>query len=45
MSQYPDYQLTERYMRLLEQEIQANPHLWLWTHRRWKHKRHAATAR
>ena len=45
MNQYPDYQLTERYMRLLEQEIQANPHLWLWTHRRWKHKRHAATAR
>lgn len=44
MSQYPDYQLTERYMRLLEEEIQANPHLWLWTHRRWKHKRAAATA-
>lgn len=39
MSEYPDYELTERYMRRLEQEINEAPHLWLWTHRRWKHKR------
>ena len=39
MSEYPDYKLTERYMQMLEAEIKRNPHLWLWTHRRWKHNR------
>lgn len=39
MGEYPDYKLTERYMQLLEAEIKRNPHLWLWTHRRWKHTR------
>ena len=29
--------ITERYVRLLEQEIQECPELWMWTHRRWKH--------
>ncbi|MCI6295057.1 MAG: lysophospholipid acyltransferase family protein [Bacteroidales bacterium] len=41
ISQFSDYEFTELYMRRLEQEIQAVPHLWLWTHRRWKHKREA----
>ena len=39
MSQYPDFQVTELYMRRLEQEIEDTPHLWLWSHRRWKHTR------
>lgn len=39
MNEYPDYKLTERYMQMLEAEIKRNPHLWLWTHRRWKHTR------
>lgn len=39
MSEYPDFQLTELYMRRLEQEIEDAPHLWLWSHRRWKHTR------
>ncbi len=43
MAEYPDYELTERYMRRLEQEINEAPHLWLWTHRRWKHKRTDST--
>lgn len=32
----PDYELTDTYARLLEQDIRLNPHLWLWTHKRWK---------
>ncbi len=33
---YKDFELTERYVRLLEESIHRNPHLWLWTHARWK---------
>lgn len=29
--------LTEEYARLLEQNILEQPHLWLWTHNRWKY--------
>ena len=31
--------ITEQYARLLEQNILEQPHLWLWTHNRWKHQR------
>lgn len=31
----PDYQITDRYMELLEQDIRQHPELWLWTHKRW----------
>ena len=33
--------ITEQYARLLEQNIQEQPELWLWTHNRWKFKRNA----
>lgn len=39
MREYSDYQLTEVYMKMLEREICAAPHLWLWSHRRWKYTR------
>ena len=29
-------EITERYARMLEANIQEQPHLWLWTHNRWK---------
>ena len=32
---YPDYELTDRYMQLLEEDIRQAPHLWLWSHKRW----------
>ena len=32
----PDYDLTDRFTRLLEQMITDNPAIWLWTHKRWK---------
>jgi len=32
-------EITEKITHLLEKDIKANPQYWLWTHRRWKHKR------
>ncbi len=32
-------EVTLAHTRRLEQDISRRPHLWLWTHRRWKHKR------
>ena len=31
--------ITERYAQLLEATIRRDPAIWLWSHRRWKHKR------
>jgi len=39
MNQLPAYQVTEACMHRLEREILQKPHLWLWTHNRWKHHR------
>ena len=35
----PDYKISEAFMRKVEQQIYENPSLYLWTHKRWKHKR------
>lgn len=32
-------QVTQAHTRLLERDIHTAPHLWLWTHRRWKRTR------
>ena len=29
--------ITERYARLLEEDINRSPEMWMWSHRRWKH--------
>jgi KDO2-lipid IV(A) lauroyltransferase len=34
-----DDQLSEMYIRRLEQDIKRQPEIWLWSHKRWKHKR------
>ena len=34
-----DYEITQAYMKELEKAIVRCPELWLWTHKRWKHKR------
>ena len=34
-------EITEFVTRLLEKDIIANPQYWLWSHKRWKHKRPA----
>ena len=36
-------QITEMHTRINEKIIQAAPEYWLWTHRRWKHKRPATS--
>ena len=32
-------EIMKTFMKRLEKDIQANPQYWLWSHRRWKHKR------
>lgn len=32
----PEFAVTEKYMRLLEDNIKECPELWLWSHNRWK---------
>jgi KDO2-lipid IV(A) lauroyltransferase len=35
----PEFECTEKFMQLLESSIRREPAYWLWTHKRWKHKR------
>jgi KDO2-lipid IV(A) lauroyltransferase len=35
----PEFGVTEKFVRILEQQIRENPSDWLWSHKRWKHKR------
>lgn len=35
----PDFEITEKFLRLLEKQIYEQPEYYLWTHKRWKHKR------
>jgi KDO2-lipid IV(A) lauroyltransferase len=37
----PEYWITEQYARRMEESILHDPAYWLWTHKRWKHKRDA----
>ena len=33
-----EFEITEKYMQLLEKRIQTTPQYWLWSHRRWKYQ-------
>ncbi|MDD4516084.1 lysophospholipid acyltransferase family protein [Massilibacteroides sp.] len=35
----PEFWITEQYARLMEECILRDPAYWLWTHKRWKHKK------
>ncbi|HLN20037.1 MAG TPA: lysophospholipid acyltransferase family protein [Bacteroidales bacterium] len=37
----PDHIITEAHVKRLEEIIKENPQYWIWTHRRWKHKKPA----
>ena len=32
-------EITDRHVQLLEETVRRNPQYWLWSHRRWKHRR------
>jgi KDO2-lipid IV(A) lauroyltransferase len=34
----PETEITKNYIQYLERVIRANPEMWLWSHRRWKHE-------
>ncbi|WP_395047126.1 lysophospholipid acyltransferase family protein [Flavobacterium sp.] len=35
----PNYKISEEFMNLVEQQIYEQPEYYLWTHKRWKHKK------
>lgn len=37
----PDHVITDAHVRRLEEIIKEKPEYWIWTHRRWKHKKPA----
>jgi len=38
-----EFEITDRTLHLLENQIRSEPAYWLWTHDRWKHKKTVAT--
>jgi len=39
----PEFEITSKYMKLLQQSIEAHPEFWLWSHKRWKFQRNNET--
>ncbi|QBN17705.1 lysophospholipid acyltransferase family protein [Flavobacterium nackdongense] len=39
VAQVPNYEITDAFLKLVEQQIYEAPEFYLWTHKRWKHKR------
>ena len=35
----PNYEITDQFLKLVEQQIYEEPEFYLWSHKRWKHKR------
>ena len=38
-NELPEFEVTKRYVHILEEHIRQYPPDWLWSHKRWKHKR------
>lgn len=38
-SAVPNYEITDQFLKLVEQQIYEAPEYYLWTHKRWKHRR------
>ena len=36
---FKDYEITDAFMKLVEQQIHEAPEYYLWTHKRWKHRK------
>ena len=39
VKEIPNYEITDKFMKLVEEQIYEAPEFYLWTHRRWKHRR------
>lgn len=39
VSEVPNYEITDKFLKLVEQQIYEAPEYYLWTHNRWKHRR------
>ena len=37
-SQFENYEITDQFLKLVEQQIHEAPEYYLWTHKRWKHR-------
>ena len=35
----PNYEITDKFIKLVEQQIYESPEFYLWTHKRWKHQK------
>ncbi|WP_115123495.1 lysophospholipid acyltransferase family protein [Marinirhabdus gelatinilytica] len=35
---YPDYEITDKFLTMVEDQIKAEPAYYLWTHKRWKYR-------
>lgn len=44
-SEVEEFYLTDLFMKMLEEDIRRNPHLWLWTHKRWRRTKEQWEAR
>jgi KDO2-lipid IV(A) lauroyltransferase len=40
----PNYGITDMFLKVVEQQIHEAPEFYLWTHKRWKHKKKKATS-
>lgn len=38
-SKYEDYEITDQFLKLTEEQIKKKPEYYLWTHKRWKHRK------
>lgn len=36
--EFPDYNITDAFLKLVEKQIHEDPRYYLWTHKRWKHR-------
>jgi KDO2-lipid IV(A) lauroyltransferase len=39
VARYPNYEITDQFIQLVEKQILEAPEYYLWTHKRWKHRR------
>ena len=39
VKEVPNYEITDQFLKLVEQQIYEEPEFYLWSHKRWKHKR------